>query len=71
VHSDLKEFPIESYSNFKYLVSFLDDYSLNAWVVLLHKKSETLTAFKHFVVMVKTQFKATIGALMSDFGGEY
>jgi hypothetical protein len=27
VHSDLKEFPIESYSKFKYLVSFLDDYS--------------------------------------------
>jgi hypothetical protein len=65
VHSDLKEFPIESYSKFKYLVSFLDDYSSNAWVVLLCKKSETLTAFRHFVAMVKTQFKVTIGVLMS------
>ena len=71
VHSDLKEFPIESYSKFKYLVSFIDDQSSHAWVALLKKKSETLTAFKHFVAMVKTQFKANVNTLMSDFGGEY
>jgi hypothetical protein len=38
---------------------------------LLKKKSDTLTAFKHFVAMVKNQFKADIGTLMSDYGGEY
>jgi len=38
VHSDLKEFPIKSYSKFKYLVSFIDDYSSHAWVALLKKK---------------------------------
>jgi len=71
VHSDLKEFPIEFYSKFKYLVSFIDDYLSHAWVALLKKKSETLTAFKHFVAMVKIQFKADVNMLMSDFGGEY
>jgi transposase InsO family protein len=71
VHSDLKEFPVESYGKYKYLVSFLDDFSSHAWVVFLRKKSQTFTAFKHFVAMVKTRFKATVGALMSDFGGEY
>jgi len=35
VHSDLKEFPVESYSRYKYLISFLDDYSSHAWVALL------------------------------------
>jgi len=71
MHSDLKEFPIEFYSKFKYLVSFIDDHSSHAWVALLRKKSETLTAFKHFVAMVQNQYKVVIGTLMSDFGGEY
>jgi hypothetical protein len=35
VHSDLKEFPVESYSRYKYLISFLDDYSSHAWIALL------------------------------------
>ena len=52
VHSDLKEFPIESYSKFKYLISFIDNQLSHAWVALLRKKSDTLTAFKHFVAMV-------------------
>jgi len=71
VHSDFKEFPIESYSKFKYLVSFIDDHLSHAWVALLRKKSETLTAFKHFVAMVQNQFKAVIGTLMSDFREKY
>jgi len=71
VHSDLKEFPIKSYSKYRYIITFLDDYSSHAWIALLHKKSQTLAAFKHFVAMVRNQFKAVIGTLMSDFGGEY
>jgi hypothetical protein len=71
VHSDLKELPVLSYSKFKYLVSFLDDHSSHAWVVLLKKKSDTLPAFKQFIAMVRTQFNATLKEFMSDFGGEY
>jgi len=71
VHSDLKEFPVESYSKYKYIITFLDDYSSHAWIALLRKKSQTLAAFKHFDAMVRNQFKAVIGTLMSDFGGEY
>ena len=71
VHSDLKEFPVLSYSKYKYFVSFLDDYSSHAWVILLRKKSDTLAAFKQFNAMVTNQFKAPIKELMSDFGGEY
>jgi hypothetical protein len=65
VHSDLKEFPVESYSRYKYLVSFIDDFSSHAWVILLCKKSDTFTAFKHFVAMVRTQHKAVIQMLIS------
>ena len=71
VHSDLKEFPVKSYSRFKYLVFFIDNYSSHAWITLLCKKREAFTVFKHFIAMVKTQFKVDIQMLMSDFGGEY
>jgi hypothetical protein len=71
VHSDLKEFPILSYSKYKFFVSFLDDCSSHAWVVLLRKKSDTLKVFKHFIAMIKTQFNATLKELMTDYGGEY
>jgi len=71
MHSDLKEFPVESYSKYIYIITFLDDYSSHAWIALLRKKSQTLTAFKHFDAMVRNQFKVAIGTLMSDFGGEY
>jgi len=71
VHSDLKEFPIESYLKYKFFVSFLDDCSSHAWVVLLRKKSNTFAAFKHFLAMIKTQFNASLKELMTDFGREY
>ena len=71
VHSDLKEMPVLSYSKYKYIITFLDDCTSHAWVTLLCKKSETLTAFKHFHAMIKTQFNATLRELMTDYGGEY
>jgi len=64
VHSDLKEFPIKSYLKYKYIITFLDDYSSHAWIALLRKKSQSLTAFKHFDAMVRNQFKAVIGTLI-------
>ena len=44
---------------------------VHAWVILLRKKSDTLAAFKQFVAMVQTQYKASLKELMTDFGGEY
>jgi hypothetical protein len=71
IHSDLKSFPVESYHHFKFLISFFDDCSSHAWIVLLRRKSDALEATKHFHATVKTQFRAQIQEWMSDAGGEY
>jgi len=71
IHSDLKEFVVQSYHKYKYYISFLDDNSSHSWISLLKKKSDSKTASKQFIAMVKTQCKATIGEWMTDNGGEY
>jgi hypothetical protein len=38
IHSDLKSFPLPSYAKYKYFIVFLDDYTLYAWITLLHNK---------------------------------
>ena len=65
VHSDLKEFRHTPGLN---ISSFIDNHSYHAWIALLCKKGKTFTVFKHFVAMVKTQFKVNIQMLMSNFG---
>ena len=71
VHSDLKEMPVLSYSKYKYIIIFLDDCTSHVYVTLLRKKSETLTLFKHFHAMIKTQFNTMLHELMTDYGREY
>jgi transposase InsO family protein len=71
IHSDLKSFAVESYHRYRYLISFLDDYTSNAWVVLLRRKDDALIATKNFYVSIETQYKTKIQEWMSDAGGEY
>jgi hypothetical protein len=71
IHLDLKSFSTDSYSRYKYFISFIDDYSSHAWVMLLRKKSDALEAIRNFLAMVKTQYGTTIKEWMSDGGGEY
>jgi len=35
IHSDLREYPVLSYSKYKYYISFLDDCTSHAWIILL------------------------------------
>ena len=71
IHSDLKSFPVVSYHKYKYFVSFFDDYTSYAWVVLLWDKASAITALKQFMAMVKNQYSTNIKEWMSDAGGEY
>jgi len=71
IHSDLKEFAVQSYHKYKYYISFLDDNSSHSWISLLKKKSDSKTASKQFIAMVKMQYNMTIGEWMTDNGGEY
>ena len=71
IHSNLKQFPIESYHRHKYFISFVDDYSSFAWVMLLRTKSSAINMLKDFLAMVQMQYNHTIKEWMSDAGGEY
>src|SRR6201984_1837554 len=71
IHSDLKSFPIRSYHKYQYFISFFDDYTSYAWIVLLRKKSAAINALKQFLAMVKNQYNATVKEWLSDAGGEY
>jgi transposase InsO family protein len=71
IHSDLKSFPVESYHKYKYFVSFLDDFSLFAWIILLQDKASAILALKQFLAIVRNQYNTTIKEWMSDAGREY
>jgi len=46
IHSDLKSFAVESYHRYRYLISFLDDFTSNAWVILLCRKDDAGGEYK-------------------------
>jgi len=71
IHSDLKEFAVQSYHHHKYYISFIDDNSSHSWIALLKKKSDSFQASKQFIAMVKNQYNATVSEWMTDNGGEY
>jgi hypothetical protein len=60
IHSDLKSFAVESYHRYRYLISYLDDFTSNAWVILLRRKEDALKATKDFAALVETQYKTKI-----------
>jgi transposase InsO family protein len=62
---------MESYHKYKYSVSFLDDFSSFAWIVLLRDKASAILALKQFLAMVRNQYNMTIKEWMLDAGGEY
>jgi hypothetical protein len=62
VHSDLCG-PIHNDTEFKYLLTFTDDYTRYTWVRFLRLKSDTFQHFKEFVKLVKTQFSHKVHSL--------
>ena len=71
IHSDLKSFPIESYQKYKYVITFVDDYTSHVWIVCLCTKAAAIHATKQFLATVETQFGSKVKTWMSDAGGEY
>nr|KYP37003.1 Retrovirus-related Pol polyprotein from transposon TNT 1-94 [Cajanus cajan] len=63
--------PIQSSNNYKYYLSFVDAYSRFTWIYLLQNKSDTLTVFKQFKMMVELQFNTSLKSLQTDWVGEF
>lgn len=57
IHSDVwGPCPVLFKSEFRYFVTFIDDYSRVTWLYLMRNKSELLSIFSAFCVEIKTQF---------------
>lgn len=72
VHSDLIG-PINPHSSsgFKYILTFVDDFTRYNHIYLLKSKDETFSKFRQYKYLVENQTGAKIVKLKSDRGGEY
>jgi hypothetical protein len=71
VHSDVwGPAPITSYNNFRYYVTFIDDFSRNTWVYLLTSNDEVFQRFLEFTNFIENQYNTTIKIFHSDNGTE-
>ena len=68
IHTDVwGSSPVLSHAQYRYFVTFIDDYSRFTWVYFLHSKANVFSIFQTFVALVETQF-STEGEYMSrDF----
>jgi len=72
VHSDVWGIsPVISHAQYKYFVTFIDDFSRYTWVYFLRTKSEVLSVFWNFVAYIENQFSTCIKMLRSNSVGEY
>ncbi|SGZ31712.1 BQ5605_C045g12237 [Microbotryum silenes-dioicae] len=71
VHSDVLSFPEESINHFRYLVTFVDDYSRKTWVYPISHKSNVLPTFKDWLLEIENATGRRLKTLRSDNGGEY
>jgi hypothetical protein len=52
--------PVDSYNNFKYFVTFIDDYSRNTWIYLLKIKNEVFSRFQELFNFIENQYSAKV-----------
>ena len=71
IHSDLKELSVLLYHQYKFFITFLDDFTSYCWVSLLQKKSDASDVIDSFLALVKNQYQTTVKEFITDAGGEY
>jgi hypothetical protein len=71
IHSDVCGLmSVESVSDFKYFVLFIDDYSRRTWIYFLKAKDEVFDKFQEFRAPIENHTGKKIRGLRSDNGGE-
>ena len=48
--------PVISHAQYKYFVTFIDDYGRFAWVYFLQSKADVFFVFQTFAALIETQF---------------
>jgi len=71
VHSDIVGKLENSYNDFNFFLTLMDDYSRYAWIYLLRKKSDASNKIKDFNELMKNTTGYSIKTLKTDNGREY
>jgi len=71
IHSDLLELPTLLYSKYKWVITFLDDYSSYCRVAFLCKKSDAAEAIKAIFQLWSNTTSYSVKCLHTDNRGEY
>ncbi|KAK9181573.1 hypothetical protein WN944_024711 [Citrus x changshan-huyou] len=71
IHSDVWESSDISMRGAKYMVTFIDDYSIRCWAHPIKKKSYVFPVFKEYKARVELESGKNIKCLRTDNGGEY
>lgn len=72
IHSDISgPAKVESLSQARYFITFIDECTRMTWISLLQKKSDAYIAFKDFYNMVHTQYQRQIRVWQSDNAMEF
>lgn len=71
VHSDLVVVNEPSFAGYRYLLSFVDDFTRKCWVYGLHRKSDVFACFKEFKALVEKEVNLPIKIWRTDRGGEF
>nr|XP_016464848.1 PREDICTED: uncharacterized protein LOC107787745 [Nicotiana tabacum] len=71
VHSDVWKSPVPSVSGYHYYVLYIDDFTRYTWIYPLRHKSDAISCFTHFKLLVENQFGGSIKTFRSDGEGEY
>ena len=58
-------------TEFKYFVSFVDDFSQVTWLYLMKSRSELFSYFSVFCYEIQTQFHVPVQTLRSDNAKKY
>ena len=71
VHTDLCEFPVRSWTQNTWMMTFLDDFSGYGFIICLKKKLDVDTAFQNWFAWAEKSSGNKLLKLHSDHGGEY
>jgi hypothetical protein len=71
IHCDVLGPLPQLFEGFKYIVSFIDEWTRHATIICMKQKSDVFNCLKEFQIHFEKQYDTTIKSIHSGNGGEY